>query len=167
MKYISILTLLIGFNISLSQAQSVVAKREFNNTLKAYFEAKNALSKDQVEAAELASQKLIKVISEFPVKTLSESQQALWKKESAIILSGAKELVGEKDLKSQRKPFEGISNAMYNLTKEFNMHSQAVYWQYCPMVKKSWLNEVEAVQNPYYGSRMYACGEVKETLATP
>ena len=33
-----------------ANAQSVVAKREFNNTLKAYFEAKNALAKDNAGA---------------------------------------------------------------------------------------------------------------------
>ncbi|RZJ80949.1 MAG: DUF3347 domain-containing protein [Flavobacterium sp.] len=33
------------------------------------------------------------------------------------------------------------------------------------MAKKSWLNEVEAVQNPFYGSMMYDCGEVTETIA--
>jgi len=33
------------------------------------------------------------------------------------------------------------------------------------MGKYNWLNEVKAVQNPFYGSQMYDCGEVKETLA--
>lgn len=165
-----ILTLIVGlivFNMGLAGAQSMVAKREFNNTLKAYFETKNALSKDQVAEADVASQKLVKIIMEFPVKTLSAEQQALWNKETPAILEGAKLISKEKELKAQRVPFDGVSKAMYNLAKSFNMHTQTVYLQYCPMAKKSWLNEVEAIQNPFYGSKMFACGEVKETLAKP
>lgn len=54
---------------------------------------------------------------------------------------------------------------MVKLAKAFNMNNEVIYVQYCSMAKKSWLNEVEAVQNPFYGSMMYDCGEVTETIA--
>jgi len=32
------------------------------------------------------------------------------------------------------------------------------------MAKASWLNEKENVENPYYGSMMFDCGDVTETI---
>ncbi|RYG12182.1 MAG: DUF3347 domain-containing protein [Chitinophagaceae bacterium] len=148
-----------------ANAQSMVAKREFNNTLKAYFEAKNALAKDNAVQASERVKTLIKNIDEFPVKTLSATQQTLWKTESETIKKAALAISTEKSIKVQRNSFWPLSSAMLKLASEFQLNSKDVYVQYCPHAKKSWLSEVEAVQNPFYGSMMYDCGEVTETIA--
>ena len=107
---------------------------------------------------------LIKNIDEFPVKTLSATQQTLWQTESEMIKKAALAISTEKAIKAQRNSFWPLSSAMLKLAKEFKLNNAAIYVQYCPMAKKSWLNEVEAVQNPFYGSMMYDCGEVTETI---
>ena len=163
-KVLVIITLLIVTVVSVN-AQSVVAKREFNNTLKAYFETKNALAKDNASLANETVKAIIKNIDEFPVKTLSAAQQTLWTKEAEAIKKSALAISTEKAIKEQRKSFWPLSSAMLKLAKEFKLNNKDVYVQYCPMAKKSWLNEVEAVQNPFYGSMMYDCGEVTETIA--
>jgi hypothetical protein len=162
-KNLIVIALLIVSTFA-ANAQSVVAKREFNNTLKAYFEAKNALAKDNAEQAGESVKALIKNIDEFPVKTLSATQQTLWKTESETIKKAALAISTEKAIKVQRNSFWPLSSAMLKLAKEFKLNHSDVYVQYCPMAKKSWLNEVEAVQNPFYGSMMYDCGEVTETI---
>ncbi len=166
MKKITFIVAFLSFTIStISLAQSVVAKREFNNTLKTYFEAKNALAKDNAALASTSVLALIKNIEEFPVKTLSTDQQELWKKESVEVKKASLAITTENGIKEQRKHFFPLSNAMIKMTKAFNMNSATIFVQYCPMAKRSWLNEVEAVQNPFYGSMMYDCGEVTETIA--
>lgn len=165
MKRIILIIAVLTATILNSNAQSVVAKREFNHTLKAYFDTKNALAKDDVTLASIGAKSLLTNIESFPVKTLTAVQQTLWKAQTAEITKSATAIVGEKALKEQRKSFWALSTAMLKLTKEFNMNNTELYVQYCPMAKKSWLNEVAAVQNPFYGSMMYDCGEVTETLA--
>ena len=165
MKKIVVMISLLIVAVLTANAQSVVAKREFNNTLKAYFEAKNALAKDNATLASESVKTLIKNINEFPVKTLSATQQTLWTKEAEVIKKSALAISTEKAIKEQRKTFWPLSSAMLKLAKEFKLNNKDVYVQYCPMAKKSWLNEVEAVQNPFYGSMMYDCGEVTETIA--
>ena len=165
MKKIVVMISLLIVAVLTANAQSVVAKREFNNTLKAYFEAKNALAKDNATLASESVKTLIKNINEFPVKTLSATQQILWTKEAEVIKKSALAISTEKAIKEQRKSFWPLSSAMLKLAKEFKLNSKDVYVQYCPMAKKSWLNEVEAVQNPFYGSMMYDCGEVTETIS--
>lgn len=166
MKKILVIVALLSFTISsATKAQSVVAKREFNNTLNAYFETKNALAKDNAALANESVKGLIKNIDEFPVKTLSTAQQTLWTKEAAVIKKSAVAISTEKAIATQRKSFWALSSAMLKLASEFQMNGKDVYVQYCPHAKKSWLSEVEAIQNPYYGSMMYSCGEVTETIA--
>jgi hypothetical protein len=165
MKKLSILIALFMAASFTIQAQSVVAKREFNNTLKAYFDTKNALATDNASKASESAKALVDHIAGFPIKTLTAEQQLLWKTESETMKKAATLVLTEQAIKEQRKNFWALSSAMIKLTKAFNMNNAVAYVQYCPMVKKSWLNDVEAVQNPFYGSMMYDCGEVTETIA--
>lgn len=166
MKKILVFVALLSFTLtSVTKAQSVVAKREFNNTLNAYFETKNALAKDNATLANESVKGLIKNIDEFPVKTLPTAQQTLWTKEAAVVKKSAIAISTEKAIATQRKSFWALSSAMLKLAREFQLNGKDVYVQYCPHAKKSWLSEVEAIQNPFYGSMMYSCGEVTETIA--
>ena len=163
-KIITLIALFMA-TIGTANAQGVSAKKEFNGTLNAYFETKNALAKDNASQASETVKSLVKSIDNFPVKGLSTEQQAIWKKETEIVKKAALEMSTEKAIKVQRNSFWPLSSAMVKLAKALNMNSGDVYVQYCPMAKKSWLNEVEAIQNPFYGSMMYDCGEVTETIA--
>ncbi len=163
-KIIVIIALFVATTFT-ANAQSVVAKREFNNTLKAYFETKNALAKDNASKASESVKTLTSNLDNFPVKTLSEAQQTVWKIEAEKIKKASLAIATDKAIKSQRQSFWSLSTAMIKLAKAFNMNNEVIYVQYCPMAKKSWLNEIEAVQNPFYGSMMYDCGEVTETIA--
>lgn len=164
MKTIITLIALFVATTNIANAQEVSAKKEFNATLSAYFETKNALAKDNATQASESVKNLVKSIDNFPVKELSAEQQITWKKEAEGIKKAALAISTEKAIKAQRTSFWPLSSAMLKLAKAFNLNSRDVYVQYCPMAKKSWLNEVEAIQNPFYGSMMYDCGEVTETI---
>ena len=163
-KIITLIALFVATTLTVN-SQGVSAKKEFNSTLNAYFETKNALAKDNALQASERVKSLIKTIDNFPVKDLAAEQQATWKKETEVVRKAALEMSIEKAIKVQRTSFWPLSSAMVKLAKTFNLNNDDVYVQYCPMAKKSWLNEVEAVQNPFYGSMMYDCGEVTETIA--
>lgn len=164
MKKIILMFAIAATTILSANAQEAT-KVAFNNFLKSYFDTKNALAKDDVATASVGAKNLIASIDKFPVKSLSASQQAVWNAETGIIKKAATAISGEKALKTQRNSFWAVSTSTLKLTKSLNLNSNEVYVQYCPMAKKSWLNEVAAVQNPFYGSMMYDCGEVSETIA--
>ena len=164
MKKIFLMIAVISATILTAKAQTP-AKKEFGKTLQAYFDTKNALATDNVAKASVGAKNLLATLTAFPVKTLTTAQQAEWKKQSEELKKYATPIVAEKDLKAQRKSFENVSSAMIKLVKAVGLNSNEIYVQYCPMVKRSWLNEVEDVQNPFYGSKMYDCGEVTETIA--
>lgn len=146
-------------------AQKSEVQTKFNVILQQYYVLKNAMAKDDAPAASVAASKLQEVIKEVPHTGFSsDAQHQLWMKESAPAVKSAGEIAGSKDLKEQRKSFMGVSEPMLALVKGLKLNNDAVYVQFCPMGKYTWLNEVKAVQNPYYGSAMYDCGSVTATL---
>jgi hypothetical protein len=163
-QFFLIITIISGL-LQPIKAQKSNDKTEFENALKTYFKLKNGLAADDVNKASTGSKELLASLKTFPIKTLTLPQQEELKKQLIEIQKYAALIVTERDLNMQRKSFERVALAMIKLVKVVNLNSNDVYVQYCPMVKRSWLNEVKEVQNPFYGNKMYDCGEVTETIA--
>ena len=147
--------------LTFAQSKTDVA---FNQLLTAYYDVKNALATDKKD---LATEK-VKVFSArvdaIPHKDLPATQHTLWMEQSKIIKAKAIELANGKDIKTQRKSFEGISSGMIKVVRNIKFNTTTVYVQHCPMAKASWLNEKENIENPYYGSMMFDCGDLTETI---
>lgn len=146
-----------------AQAQNK-AKPAFNKLVNSYMVTKNALADDKNDKANVDAKAFLALVKSFPASELKGEQKALWDAQSAELVKGATPITSTSVLKDQRESFKTVSYAMIKLVKGLKMNSSTIYVQYCPMVRSSWLNEVKAVQNPYYGSQMYDCGEVKETI---
>lgn len=136
----------------------------FNQVLTAYYDVKNALATDKKDVAAEKVKALSAKVEAIPHKDLPASQHTLWMEQANIIKAKATELAAGKDIKAQRKSFEGISSAMIKTVRNIKFNNATVYVQHCPMAKASWLNEKESIENPYYGSMMFECGDVTETI---
>jgi len=136
----------------------------FNQLLSTYYEVKNALAADKKELAVQKAKTLSAKVDAVPHKDLPATQHTLWMEQAKIVKAKATELASGKDIKAQRKAFEGISYAMIKTIRNIKFNNTTVYIQHCPMAKASWLNEKEAIENPYYGSMMFDCGDVTETI---
>jgi hypothetical protein len=83
--------------------------------------------------------------------------------EGMAIVKAAKAVADAADLKTARETFGPLSDAVIAA-------GNAEGWKdlpdlrvaYCPMIKKSWIQKDEAIKNPYYGSMMLTCGEIKK-----
>lgn len=136
----------------------------FNQLLSAYYDVKNALATDKKDLATEKVKVLSAKVEAIPHKDLPATQHMLWMEQAKVIKAKAAELATGKDIKAQRKSFEGISYAMIKTVKNIKFNNATVYVQHCPMAKASWLNEKENIENPYYGSMMFDCGDVSETI---
>ena len=136
----------------------------FNQLLSTYYEVKNALAADKKELAVQKAKTLSAKVDAVPHKDLPATQHTLWMEQAKIVKAKATELASGKDIKAQRKAFEGISYSMIKTIRNIKFNNTTVYIQHCPMAKASWLNEKEAIENPYYGSMMFDCGDVTETI---
>jgi hypothetical protein len=71
--------------------------------------------------------------------------------------------VGEAtDLKTAREAFGPFSDAVIAAAQADGKNLAGVKLGFCPMVKRSWLQKDAKVRNPYYGSSMLECGELKD-----
>ncbi|MCX2472939.1 DUF3347 domain-containing protein [Pedobacter sp. MC2016-05] len=164
MKKIMIMMAIIAIattKLTFAQSKTDAA---FNQVLTAYYDVKNALATDKKDVAAEKVKALSAKVEAIPHKDLPATQHTLWMEQAKIIKAKATELAAGKDIKAQRKSFEGISSAMIKTVRNIKFNNARVYVQHCPMAKASWLNEKENIENPYYGSMMFECGDVSETI---
>lgn len=82
----------------------------------------------------------------------------------ADIVTAAKALEQAGNLKKARDAFGKLSAAVIAAAKAEGWKGLDVKLGYCPMAPApgSWLQKEEKVRNPYYGTSMLECGELKD-----
>lgn len=130
-----------------------------NNVVTAYLDVKNALAADNGATAEAKA-----IVLTAQIAAVQLQDQATWKKYADKLSFDARHISETKAIDHQREHFASLSKNLYAVLKKLNANKQILYWQYCPMKKSSWLSDVKAIENPYYGKEMLECGSVKETL---
>lgn len=133
-----------------------------------YLQLKNALASDNGKDAATAGKGIVDAMSKVDKTAFTADQ----KKTYDDIADDAKEMaehIGKSadKIAHQREHFDMLSTDMYDLVKTFGA-GQPLYKDFCPMYndKKGaiWLSETKDIKNPYLGSKMATCGEVKEEL---
>lgn len=77
--------------------------------------------------------------------------------------AAAEQLERAGDLKAARDAFGTLTKAVLGYAAATKSDFGAdVHEAYCPMIRKSWLQKGEKIQNPYYGPSMAGCGEIKK-----
>lgn len=163
MKKILILVAVMAIVTTYSFAQNKT-DIALNQVLTAYYDVKNALATDKKDTAIEKVKVFTEKINNVSHQDLPATQHKIWMEQSAIMKSKAAELAGSNNIITQRKSFEGISSAMIKTLRTIKFNNATVYVQHCPMAKASWLNEKENIENPYYGSMMFDCGDITETI---
>ena len=146
MKRILLFSIFFGL-VFIAQAQNT------SPILANYLNLKDALVASDVTKSTQAVAELSKSIDaspEFAQKNDLKKQVALMAKTT--------------DLEKQRAAFADVSTTIWEAAKSQKWNNQELFYQYCPMKKTYWLSTESAIKNPYYGSKMLACGSVKETL---
>ena len=132
-------------------------KSKTSDLLTSYYNLKNALVSSNANTAAAGAVEFVKAMNTLDTSMVKEnSRNALLK--DAVAISQTK------DLNVQRVKFSTLSANMVVLAKTVKLSAEPIYQQYCPMKKASWLSDVKAIKNPYYGNAMLTCGSVKETL---
>ncbi len=132
-----------------------------NNVVVAYLDVKNALVAGN---ASLAATKAKALLGQIAAVKVDANQQADWKKYAGKLTADTRKISESTKVDQQRTSFAALSSNIYQLVKATKANTQALYVQYCPMKKASWLSTKKDIENPYYGDEMLACGGVKETL---
>lgn len=167
MKTIKIILLAIAFSGVFTQikAQDATAAPAVNNVITAYFGVKNALTTDNYEATKNKAKELLAAVNAVPADKLTGDQKKLWTAYADKLQFDSRHISEAPGVDHQREHFAALSKNMIEVVNGLKLNTAAIYQQYCPMKKASWLSESAAVKNPFYGKQMLTCGKVTGTLA--
>jgi len=73
--------------------------------------------------------------------------------------TAARAVAGAMDISTARAAFGPLSDALIAYGEEVGFGELRV--AYCPMARKSWVQQTGAILNPFYGSMMLNCGNFK------
>ena len=140
----------IMFAMAMVTGISLHASEAMKAIVGSYLEIQGRLSVDKMDGVKAAA------------RAITE-QAAKMGTEGAAIVKAAKAMEEAADLKTARDAFGGLSDAVIAAgTAEGWKDLPDLRVAYCPMVKKSWIQKDDAIKNPYYGSSMLTCGEIKK-----
>ncbi|RYY20379.1 MAG: DUF3347 domain-containing protein [Chitinophagaceae bacterium] len=164
-------TSVTGTDTSQTEAQASPGVNSINpikEVVSSYLNLKNALANDDGKAAALAGSAVQKAIANADTASFSADQKKMFAEVNEDAIEHAEHIAANAtNIEHQREHFETLSKDLYDMVKAFGT-SQTLYQTHCPMYNKNkganWLSETKEVKNPYFGSKMLTCGEVKEQI---
>lgn len=115
-----------------------------------YLKIQNSLAEDSLKGVADEAMAIAKAVTGDSMKMLPGE-----------VAKQADALAAAKDLKAARAAFKPLSDSLIKYLADHKVKGAYVE-VYCPMAKASWLQADKNVKNPYMGSDMSSCGEVKE-----
>ncbi len=134
----------------------------------AYFRIQKALSHDTLKDVKGAVGSLGRGLDGVDVSLLKGAAHEAWMKEADAIRKTAAGVAAAGDIEKARQSFALLSEALIGTGRRFGMGRNVAYRFRCSMAFDNrgadWLQDHEKTENPYFGSSMFRCGSMKETL---
>lgn len=144
-------------------------KKQLGKVVMAYLPIKDKLSKDDNDLKP-AIATLKKQLKSVDMSLVMEDAHNAWMKELKSMNKDLDLLAKEINIDQQRKVFNRVSNSLMNAVNTLGLETNedhTLYLQFCPMANDNaggyWFSDLEAIKNPYFGSKMLKCGSTKET----
>jgi len=150
MKNIAITLLAFVSMITISQAQEQTSA-PLKEALEQYVKIQSALAADSLKGIPEAAAAIGSVAKEN-VGVLAKAA-----------VSQADAVAKATDIKAARAAFKPLSTTLIaaaNAQKE----KIGYYEAFCPMADAAWIQADKKIANPYYGSSMLSCGEIRKAL---
>lgn len=153
--------LCIAIGILFSASTAVAGAQSFDKAmhevLKPYLKVQRTLATDSTAGVKDAAAAILKAAKRLDVSSVTGEHKSHYKNVPRDILSASQTLSAAKDIKQARDAFKKLSKPMAMWASMAKPHG--TYVMFCSMANGSWLQDHEAINNPYYGSEMLACGE--------
>ncbi|MDC0325455.1 efflux RND transporter periplasmic adaptor subunit [bacterium] len=163
----------IGVNPDQTSFQTFEVPGKFTqdlvSLLNLYLEIQNALSHDDVDETRKHLVMLRDQLIAMNDHHLEKEAEVVWGPEFAALKSSIEMMSSSKNLVAIRGGFELFSIAMISVLKQFGSDvDQSLFIYHCPMAFNGkggdWIQNKKGTENPYYGSEMFTCGELRGEL---
>ena len=130
-----------------------------------YFSVKDAFSQDGFELAQQAATDLKSLVSNIEMGLLKGEAHLFWMEALKQINHGIEGILFANDIEAARRSFEKVSTGLIRSAETLGLAGESsIYVYHCPMAFKGkgadWIQNKAGTENPYYGSRMFTCGDM-------
>jgi Cu(I)/Ag(I) efflux system membrane fusion protein len=115
-----------------------------------YLKIQTELTKDSIKDVPENASAISKAVKGDDMKMLSPE-----------VAAQADALAQAKDVKAAREAFKPLSMSLIKYLSDNKAGVGMYHEAYCPMAKASWLQTGRQIKNPYLGTEMPNCGELK------
>lgn len=144
------------------------AKKELQPIYTYYFEMKDALTNDDFEEAKAKGTQILKAVDAVNSSLFEEQSPEILVNISAEIRNDLQHIAHFTNIGELRKAFQNTSRSVIKMTTTWHANNETLYLLHCPMVDSNkgadWISLSKKIENPYFGSEMPNCGEVKTTF---
>lgn len=151
---------------STAPAQAAVSVKDI---VTGYLHLKNALTADNGKDAATAGNDVLAAMNKMDTTLMNAAQKQAYLAIADDIKENAEHIgANAGKIGHQREHFNLLSKDMADLIKAFGNSGQTLYKDFCPMYDNGkgayWISETKDIKNPYFGTEMPECGEVKEEI---
>ena len=145
-------------------------KKQIDDVLAAYYLIQYALSHDDTREAVSGAQQLMKALGDVDMSLVSGETHMAWMKELDILTKSGYVIKTSADIETARKAFKFLSQSIITTANVFGTAGTVgIYRFHCPMAFNNqgadWLQGTSDIGNPFFGSTMFKCGELVETIS--
>ena len=134
----------------------------------AYLSMKEALTKDDLDAAQRSGSDMLKNLENIDMTLFKGEAHNFWMSQSNAIKKALEHVEHFKNIEEVRNAFLNVSNTMITLSNAFKPFDKMLYVQHCPMADNNkggnWLSLSKEIMNPYFGSKMLQCGSTESII---
>ena len=138
-------------------------KSELKYPLNHLTEINKQLSLDNIKELKVLSENLHSSIEDLNFDTLSNKEKEAWEAPKLQALRQSQKLAKAKNIEETRQIMEKLNIISIKAVKAFGSPYK-INIAYCPMAfddkGAEWLQTSDEIENPYFGSMMYRCGEI-------
>ena len=151
-------------SISISKSAKVALDPLYGD----YLSMKEALTKDDLDAAKKSGANMLKSLKNIDMTLFKGEAHNFWMGQSNAIKKALEHVEHFKSIEEVRNAFLKVSNTMITLSNAFKPFDKMLYVQHCPMADNNkggdWLSLSKEIMNPYFGAAMISCGEVTNQI---
>ncbi len=135
----------------------------------ALFRASDRLAEDEYKPARQAIVDANTALDSIDAGILPAARRPTWRRESRSLRDALRSAIAEDDLDGLREQFYPVSREFTRIVRDFGpVGDRPIYEFRCPMAfdnrGATWLQRKKDLRNPYFGSAMLRCGELRRTF---
>lgn len=143
-------------------------REQLDGVVTAYLAIQVALAGDDLAAAKKAAGTALVALGKVKMHLLEGEAHRVWMKQANQLETLLEKLAAAEGIESARATFASVSAQLETVIARFGTPGGKLYKAWCPMAfdnrGAAWIQAGDQIRNPYFGSMMLECGEIREVL---